>query len=653
MAEKKFKPIAPQDLTGELKEKVQFIEGQWMHHPVVKNFHGRWKEYIAWFEGNQYTVYIPSSGKLLDISDKVDREKKNVYNRILPMIRQMWGEIRYPHSFYVEPNTTEAEDIKGAKIGSSIIQCTNRNTYRKFNAKINRAKLWALITGNVFWKEFWNKNLFGLSKNKTGETVKEPGNVDFSFINPFNVRPDPFGNCREEWRWFIEGKRIPKYIVEQEFGLKPGSLPMETLEGADTGLFERAGIEKPKEDTTIRIEYHERPSEGRKEGRFMVVAGGWLLYDGSNDSPEHDIPQFHIPGILPILNEQWYDSAVRIAQDPQRNFNRLGSRVDEHIENFRLKALVPKGSLSSGEFERYTRSGVDWVIINPGVAPPHWQSPPNLPEIIMRWLNFMENEIETESSVRKVSFGQLPQYAQRASGVLFEGLKRQDETVLIPTVDDINTSLEDAMSFRLKLVQKHYSIPRLIKTTGRDERMSIIFAKKEDLRDNTDVHVVSGVELFSDKIAKREVVMKFVDKGMIAEPRKALELLSMEKGLEEYYEEEFIDERQAYREIELLHEGKITPKVSADDNHEVHYRIHNNERKKEEFNTWDDDAKKRLLDHIEEHKPYLGMEEGEGKPMPEGEEVAMGAEAPAEGMPAPATPSPEQIMAKILKPGGA
>ena len=174
--EDKFKPLSPKELDGEQKKKVAEILTQWEKNPVVENKHGYWKEYIAWWEGNQYVFYNSTSGELEDVSSIVPRETKNTYNRITSMVRQMWGEIRYPHSFYVEPNTTESEDITAAKLGSHVIEYTN--IQGKCNNKINIAKLWALITGNVFWKEWWNPELTAYVKDDRGKLTEETGDVD-------------------------------------------------------------------------------------------------------------------------------------------------------------------------------------------------------------------------------------------------------------------------------------------------------------------------------------------------------------------------------------------------------------------------------------------------------------------------------------------
>lgn len=640
----KDKPIKPKDLDPEQKEVMQFVDYHWNEGPVVKNYHGKWEEYIKWFEGDQYTFYNPNSGKVENVAALVDREVKNVYNRILPNIRQQHGEILYPHSFYVEPNTTESDDVKAAKIGSSIIEYTNN--LRNFKIKINRGKWWGLIVGDFFWKEFWNKNLYGIVK-KGDHTAKEKGDVDYDFINPFNVRPDPYAKGRDGWRFIVVGDKVPKTAVEEEFGLDYGTLPPE--EGNDSKghkLFERTNQSKDKkEETVIRKEYYVRPCKKYPNGLYMVTASGWILYWGENTCPDHDIPIFQIPGILPILGEQWHDSAVRLAQPGQRQLNRYGSQIDEYLQNYRPKGMIPRGTFPKGEKEIFTREkGIDYCEFNPTAGNPYWMNPPQPPSFLVNWLQFQENEISTETSVREASQGQLPKYATRPSFQLYEGLLERDQAVLASSLNEINNSLQQAHSYRLKLVQKHYSVPRVVKITGKAREISSVFVKGTDLRNNTDVKVKSGVELFSQKKAKRQTIETFVEKGLIDNPKEALELLGEERFLEDYYEEEFIDERQARRENEMIKEGETYPVPDPDDVHDVHLRIHDNERKKEEFRSWPDKAKDNLKKHKDEHKALQGQEAAQTAPEAQPAEGQTAAPAPsrqpAPGPPPAPTPAP-------------
>jgi len=361
-----------------------------------------------------------------------------------------------------------------------------------------------------------------------------------------------------------------------------------------------------------------------------VVAGKWLLYDGENPSPDAEIPYFQIPGVMPILNEVVYDSFVRMAQEPQRRLNRLGSMIDERIEDYRLKAMIPFASLRGGDLKAYQRAGVDFVEYNPMVGTPHWQAPPAISSDIINHLHFQENEIETATSVRKPSLAQLPEYASRASGVLFEGLKRQDEIVLYPVVEDIDKVLKSVLKFRLKLIQQNYTQPRMIKTLGKNKRISISFFKGAELRDNTDVQVRPGIDFISNRKMRKDIVQTLVEKGLIKDERRALELMDY-KGLEEYMEDEFIDERQAHRQLEIMKSKDIYIEVHDDDAHEVHFKIFNNARKAEDFDTLSDKIKENIEKRIARHKELMQQpitgKTPEGTPL---KETTPGATAPAE-----------------------
>lgn len=652
MAEK-FKPLGPKDLKGDQKEIVEESEWYWFNHPVVETYHGPWTEYIAYLEGDQYTYYSKLLRSLVDITPLVEREVKNVYNRILPLIRQQWGEMRYPHSFYVVPNTIESEDKKAATIASVLIEYTN--VLRQFNHKINFAKLWALVTGNVFWKEWWNKDLFGYVEGKDKKPAKENGDIDYNWVNPFNVRPDPYGKTREEWRWLIEGKLVPKSALEDEFDLPRGTLPEETFGTVKQGIFQRPDAIKPKEQMIIRMERWVRGSKSKPKGRFSVIGGGFLLWDDDSPAPEADIPYFQIMGLMPILDEQWGDSSVRIAKDPQRQINRLGSMIDEHIQYFRPKAMIPRNSLVSREKAAFCRAGIDFVEFSPtGYGNPYWASPPALPEIIIRWLNFNETEIETETSVRKTMQGQLPKYASRASGELFRGLIAQDQKVLYPAIEDQEVQLQAAMKYRLQLIQKHYSQPRMVKITGKQKEPSVEYVKGAEIRNNTDVRIHSGVDLMRSIEAKREVVDALIQKGAITDPKEAFELLDV-KTVEEHMEDRFIDERQAYRIIDLFKQGKSYIVPSPDDNHDVHFKIFNNFRKTEEYDTLPEKIQGLILKRIEEHKGYL-----EQKVQPAAGPAGAEKTAPAAPGAAPAVGAPtampdevlDQAIAEIVAQGG-
>ncbi len=655
MAKKKeFKPTLFKDLDKERKRKFTQINDKWTNHPFVEFFFGLWEEYIAWFEGDQYKYYNRALKDLTDVTALVDRDIKNVYNRIMPSIRAQWGELRYPHEFHVAPNTSESEDIKAAMMGSRSIE--SRHEERKFRSKINRGKLWSLICGICYWKVWWDSSLWGLSPKGSGDgNNKVPGDVNFDFVNPFNCRPDPISIDRDGWRYFLEGKRVPVSLVEAEFELEPGTVPGEVVKSSEikeTGLFERDDYDFGDEPTCVRMEWYERESfEGNKTGRFIVTTKDIMLYDGKNPNPEDVLGYFPIPGLVPRLNTPIYDSAVRIMQQPQRQFNRLCSQVDEHVENWKIKGMIPYGSLLPGEKESFTRNGVDFVTYNARMGTPYFQAPPALPEFLGYWVSFMENEMETESSVRKTSLGQIPPYAQRASGVLFDSIKRQDDIVLIPAIEELDVTLADSVKFELQLVQDNYTEERLVKSVGRHRVTSVVAFMGSDLRDNTDVRVRPGTDIITTKNKKEQVVMAMIDKGLINEPRKALEMMGY-KDVEDFVEDEFMDERQARRQLEIMKEGKVVIHPNRDDNHQVMYDTFNNSRKSEEWDSLPEKAQKNIEARIQEERAWIP--ELENQPVP-GEEPPEPETRPGETIPGEqgAIQLPEMAGRGGVGPGGA
>jgi hypothetical protein len=116
--------------------------------------------------------------------------------------------------------------------------------------------------------------------------------------------------------------------------------------------------------------------------------------------------------------------------------------------------------------------------------------------------------------------------------------------------------------------------------------------------------------------AKRGVVDAMIQKGLIADPKKAFELLDV-KGLEEYMEDEYIDERQAQRIIDLFKQGKAYIAVSKDDNHDIHFKVFNNFRKTEEFDILPEKIQGMILKRIEEHKSYMAQATAAAAPQPQ------------------------------------
>ena len=573
MAER-FKPIKGTEAEGPMKDAFNRASEDWSNHAFIA-LYNKYYEYIRWFEGDQYGyVTGKKNAEWFDVSQWVEREVKNVYNRILPMIRQQHGDLIMEHEFYTVPATEEADDRRAAAVGSIIIEQSNHD--RDFHRKISMAKLIALIFGNCPWKEWWNRRLSGLAWSKKG-AVEAQGDLDYGFILPFNFRPDPHAMSRDEWRYCIEGKRVPTRSIEIEFGLDKNTISHEAYQGFEQSRFTRHGLDTPKEPSAVRLEYWEFASEENPKGRFQVIANDKILYDGPNPTPRARNNFAWFGTGIPILGTQFDESMVAIGQTPQRQINRHNSMVDQYFQDFRAKGLIPFGSLRPGDEQAFKRmGGVDFITFNPRVGQPYWQNPPSLPESSLGYSQMLEAEFEIETSVRKTSYGQLPKYASRPSNELFQSLKGADAAVMQPGLLSFDSELAHCMRTRLALAKQHYKEPRLIKNVGQGKKPAVRSFIGSDLRDSTDIMVVPGVDIFTTRKRREDVAIKLVEMRAV-DAKTALEIMRF-KGIDKLLQEDKVDEYQCTRHVEqMVTTGKYIP-ADPSDNHEFAYKFFNDYR---------------------------------------------------------------------------
>ncbi len=639
MAEK-FKPIKGSAAEGPMKDAFIRASEGWSNHPFVA-LYNKYHEYIRWFEGDQYGyVTGKKNAEWFDTTAFIEREVKNVYNRIMPMIRQQQGDLILDHEFYTLAATEEAADRRAAAVGSIIIEQTNYD--RDFQRKISMAKLIALIFGNCYWKEWWNKRLSGLAWSKKG-AVPVKGDVDYGFVMPFNFRPDPHAMSRAEWRYCIEGKRVPTRSIEAEFGLEKNSISNEAYQSFEQSRLTRHGIETPGEPSAVRLEYWEFGSEENPKGRFMVMANDMILYDDANPTPDAQNNYAMFGTGIPILGTQFDESMVALGQAPQRQINRHNSMVDEYFQDFRAKGMIPFGSLRTGDAAAFKRmGGVDFVEFNPRVGQPYWQNPPSLPEASLGYSQMLEAEFEVETSVRKTSYGQLPKYASRPSNSLFQSLKGADASVMTPVLQTFDSELTHCMKIRLALAKKHYTEARLIKNTGKGRMPAVRSFIGADLRDSTDVMVVPGVDIFTTRKRREDVAMKLVEMRAI-DAKTALEIMRF-KGIETLLKQDKVDEYQCARHLEQMVATEKYIPADPSDNHEFAYKFFNDYRKSEEFESLDKKVQGYIIDRLNEHKDFLAQMAL--KPAPAPAPIAgagpLAAEEPAAALPgAGAMPVPE------------
>jgi hypothetical protein len=604
-------------LPDEEKEKfLEFLNDQVTKHPVVKNHHPHWKELIEWADnGNQYCEF--EGGTMIDVRPLLRKRKRHiVINLMKPLIEAIDGKLNMMQSLIGTPNSSEMGDIEGAQVATKVLSHNDYinsvdNLFEDFKYDLTR-------TGLAWFKWIWDTGGSGLIKHETKdgkiESVEQEGEVIGYVPSVFNIRQDPTAKDREHMRWLIEIDEVTKDDILKNF-------PKVTKEDLDKsgqsfssgskreGMNESEKDKSPDETTYLVKYYWEKKTDKYPSGRYIIAIGNIVLYKGPNPALG-EIPYFC--AYFKRLGNSFYGTGpLHHVQEIQRAYNRTKSMTMEHIEGWRAKMAVPPGALpKEGSF---TSDSFEFVEVDTNRGPVQPLTMPELSPQVNAFSDFLAGAFNTVSNVHEVSYSQLPQYSSRAPASLYSMMLEQENLKIDPLVKRLNKMLIVMGKFRLRLIDKYYTQPRLIKVVGKGREASIKYFKGSDLNGNYDVKLSIGISLHQSAVVQQRLLLELKDTGVIQDNNKILKLLNL-GSVEEELRGDIADETRAIGENQAFADDTYSkPKekggvfVYKHDNHEVHMDYHTNFIKTDEAQSWPVERWAALDAHIEEHYVYIQM----------------------------------------------
>ena len=545
------------------KTLLKKINEYWDDHNDVDNRFPRWKKAIAWVAGYQLYDYNKYTKKLVEVPLK--RKKRLVFNRLRAFVRALLAKMSADvPQMSVIPRTSENSDIEAARAGDKLIEHLADKV--DMPAILNNAKLWSIVCNRAFIRVFWNADDYGIVGAESEEEIMEEGDIGMECVSPFNCRVDPLFFEQEKWRFFVFGEEVDAEAIEDEYGIEKGTLQEKstTLDNAfDLELYDEheiiLGASDKKEDISGR-------SIVLKElwtpNIYVFAAGDEILEYGAN--PYEEIPFYPIEErLIPISNYekgfQYNEGLVKDAIAIQREYNRMYSIKSIALERAsQMKVLVPFGSMISKK--QFTNDYGVFIDYNPKMgAEPHQMRLDPLPAFIETYTQNLERELEVAFGVREASFGSLPERASHASGTLVNLLLEQDDVLLNPLLATINKALSKAWTLALRIVKDNYTLPRLIRYTGADGQRAVEKFRASDLKNNTDVKVVSQSGLPRSRALRIEYIMKLREVGLLTDDKHTLEMLEFGQA-EKIFQDNLLHERRAYKENDTIKDNpEITP----------------------------------------------------------------------------------------------
>lgn len=619
--------LAEDEVLGHL----EFIRYQKEDSPVVGKWHGKWKELIAWANGDQFSEWSSDDNSLKPVELRI-RKKRVVINMMKPLGEAIDGKMDFNYKLAGFPNSSETKDIEAAKVATAFL---GDNDYANSSeALMDELKFDLINTGNACITWQYDKD----RKDSIGNRGLVVGRVP----SIFNVRPDPTGKDRESQRWFIEFKEIERGLIKEQFGVDDYDIDGDPEEAGDRatieskkykGLYEYADEKDPREKTDIVAFYWERTNDKYKKGRLILSTGQCILYAGA--SPALGEIPFWMVQYKRAGNSPWGTGPYYHVQPIQREINRLVSIISEHYEGWRAKLALPedsvvkKGAITTDSFEI--------LEYDPTKGEPHAVNMPELSPQLIAWKDFLLGALNQVANVHEVSYSQLPKYSSRAPASLFSMMLEQENLKIDPMLKRINKLVREMGKFRLRLMGQYYATERKVKIVGLGEASSIDMFEGADIESNYDVKLEQGVHMKQSRIVQQRLLIELWQAGVMQDPKRFIRMLG-EGDIEESLKSDYIDEARARRENQSFlngtwksARGKGGVFIYLHDDDAVHMTEHTDLAKSEEAMRWDEETWVGLQNHILEHMMKMEKLAAMAK-------AAEAAEAPVPGNGQPAGP---------------
>jgi hypothetical protein len=609
-------------------------------------FERAWYTNIAFYFGRQYVQWTPNFGTGSNYARMYEPPAppwrvRLVTNKIRPIIRSEHAKLtKEDPQPYVIPASTDDDDLAGARAAENIFEYLWRDL--KAKRVIRRMTFWQCLTGNGFIKDWYD----GQQPDSSGI----PGRIRLENITPFHFFVPDVEEEEIEFQPYVfhVAAKTPEYIkdtwgveVPADSNSSGGVLEQKFLQAL--GIQQQTGY-----DHVSVKECWVKPCGKWPNGAVIIYAADTPLSVTDSfpwDHGEYPFTKFdHVP-----TGRFYAESVISDLIPLQKEYNRTRSQIIEAKNRMAKPQLVaPRGSIDPNKIT--SEPGLI-VFYTPGFAPPTPLKLEPIPEYVIEELNRCQTDMADISGQHEVTKGQAPPGVTAATAISY--LQEADDTKLANTVSSLEEGIERIGKHLLEMVQQFWDLPRTVRVVGTDGEYESFIFSNQDLAGNTDLNVQSGSAMPRSRAAKQAFIMQLGQMGWIP-PDRALRYLDMaETG--RLYEEMQRDARAAQRENLKMLKG-MPVNVHSWDEHTIHINEHNDERKRQRFDSSDPQVQAAFEEHVQMHQQALQQNQMQAAAMAQVSGGAPG-QPPLPGAPPglPGHPGAPNLMPPPhqLPPGGA
>ena len=593
-----------------------------------KQFEATWKLCMNFLMGNQYCAIAPNLE--VENSDKqYFWQEREVFNHIAPTLDIRLAKLQKVRPIMsVIPASTDDCDQKTAKLCKKIINSVANK--QDLSAQICKATKWSEICGTSFYKIVWNSELGEVIAEKDGKQVKT-GDIEISVTSPFEIYPDSVNNENiDDCQSIIHAKAYHVDEIKNIYGVdtKGEDINVFSLENVGTGLgglgyhaYATKIVSGIKPNHALVIEKYEKPSKEHPNGRFIIIAGETLVYDGELPFVNRTNGKRGFPFVKQVSIEQagsfWGTGIVERLIPVQRAYNAVKNRKHEFLNRLSMGVLtVEDGSVDLDNLEEEGLSPGKILVYRQGANVPRYMANTSVPTDFEKEEQALLTEFMTISGVSDI-LNNSSNYTN-ISGVALQLLIEQDESRISPTTDIMKQCIKLIGGQILRLYKQFVTIPKLIKVAGDNGELEMIYFSASDIT-SEDIVFESDTEITESLAQRRSMVFDLLNAGLLQDENgklsnrmrlKALDLLGF--GIWENAQDmnELHTKKASTENVELSC-GKSVSVCEIDD-HDMHINEHISymlgcDYKKKYEN--DKTIEKAFLEHIRMHKQMKKLEQ--------------------------------------------
>jgi hypothetical protein len=530
-----------------------------------------------------------------------------------------------------------------------------------FQEKFDQASLSMLTYGTGFAKTVWDTSAGDVLEvnEETGEILME-GAFRITIPNVWDVFFDPDASCWEEARFVFERVTMPweeaisRFPTKKEI-LKKYRKGQDSAEDQNGGNMSGSALRRKKYDVVELYQYWEKGTAYNGFlGRFCYCTANGELVTEMMANPERYAPPpdkktgkrkvavavlpYHPFTDMDVPNQVWGKAITEYNVGLQNNLNKIDAITLENLQAHGVGRIVlPEGA----EIADDSITNSPWDIIKiTGTQPPHFMAPMPIPQIIPELLQRYKLGIDDTSGINEAMLGQ---QSRETSGFSMQYATNQGNMIRRRLFNKYVLFVESVYNAFLRIVQKHWDVPRTIKVLGKEKAFESMDIKGADITGGFDLVVEYGASLSLDPTSRREEIitlMPLFEKAGV-ETRQILNMLKLNELSGMYDSLDLAADRQ--REIfeTMINTGMyIAPEELMDHKNMLSFAYYY--LMTSEFKYLTDDEKALIRRHVREREMMaanqmagaMGPASGPG-PLPSAPVAAPGTELPGGPVPPP------------------